>query len=185
MPSKKQEEQSAGELYPQPTAEIHKKQVSPMQDEVPEATSEVKTTVQLALPTRELALRLLDKVDYTQRLTGYKILLMRKAEEISICNLAEAIEFVELCRQSYDREEFFREEGRILIARLDLNSLRDWIGQTLGDTELATAITDEIGEDCKSRRVDKMGNDFLKHAVPIKELIQQRLEQCEDIIGVY
>ena len=162
-----------GELAPGP--------VEPTMELAPEP--EAETAVQLAMPTKELALRLLGKVSFAQRLIGYKILMLTRAKEVSICSLAEAIEFVELCRQSFNRDKVLREDGRQFIARLDLNSLRDWIGQTLNDTELATAITDEIGEDCKSRRVDIMGRDFLKHAVPIKGLMQQRLNQCKEIIG--
>ena len=137
--------------------------------------------VQLAMPARELAIKLLGKVDFARRLTGYKIRVMRKAEEISIYSLAEAIDFIDLCCQSYDGSNVLREDGRQFIVRLELVSLIDWVGQNLGDTELAKAIKDEIGEDCKSRRVDKVGRDFLKHAVPIKMLMQHRLEQCRQV----
>ena len=147
----------------------------------PAPQPEAETVVQLAMPTKELALRLLGKVDFAQCLIGYKILMNVRAKEVSICSLAEAIDFIDLCCQSYDRENILREGNRRFIARFELISLIDWVGQSLGDTELAAAIKDEIGEDCQSRRVDKMGRDFLKHAVPIKMLMQHRLEQCRQV----
>ena len=162
--------------------ELAPRPVEPTMELAPEP--EAKTAVQLAMPTKELALRLLDKVGFAQRLVGYKIIMLTKAKEASICSLAEAIDFTDLCCQSYNKDKVLREGGRRFIARLDLNSLRDWIGLALGDKDLAEAITEELGEGCSSRRVDEMTKYFLKHAGPIKELMQQRLKQCEEIVGV-
>ena len=142
---------------------------------------EAKAVVQLAMPAKELALSLLGKVDFARCLTGYKILMNIRAKEVSICSLAEAIDFIDLCCHSYNGDKVLREGNRRFIARLELISLIDWVRQSLGDTELAKAIKDEIGEDCQSRRVDQKGRDFLKHAAPIKMLMQQRLEQCRQV----
>jgi len=51
--------------------------------------------------------------------------------------------------------------------------LERWVGETLGDKELAEAISEKI----------KDGNSYAERILPIRELLKNRLRKCEEITG--
>ena len=56
----------------------------------------------------------------------------------------------------------------------DLDELQKWVGEVYGDKELAETIGEKIKE----------GSSYKEQVEAIKPLMEQRLRQCERIVGV-
>ncbi len=156
------EQNPAGELPPQP---------------------ETKNTVVLSKPTRELAEKLLANVGFFEYLPAQSALQMPGVKIVYIRNIEEAISFLLSCNKEYSLEEFSQKGSDVASNFIDLNSLKKWVGETLGDTELAEAIKTELGEGVSSREIIEIGKYFRKHIGPVRELLEQRLAQCKEIAG--
>ena len=166
VPLKKQEEQLAGESYPQPAEE---------------------KKIKLSQPTRELAIKLLDKVSFGDRFTWYmaspgKLGGQLETQLVTFSNLGEAVDFLELCQDYYNRGDYLYERNLTDVKYINLEFLGNWIGKTLGDQELADAIKAELLKDSCNTHNLKDVIRYCSHLVPpIKGLIQKRLKQCREV----
>ncbi|MDD4874107.1 MAG: hypothetical protein PHE15_03950 [Dehalococcoidales bacterium] len=137
----------------------------------------------LSEPTKELAARLLSRVSYDQRLLVQKFFQLTGALKIDIYSLEKAIEFLETCDRRYSPDDLLVRGSKVSIDYVDLNCLKNWIGFTLGDTELAEAMNTELGEGPKSRSIAVIGKYFITHVGPVRDLLKQRLKQCKEVVG--
>lgn len=120
----------------------------------------------LVKPSRELAVKLLGQVDFQDRIT----LVWNNTEsdlESIMYSLQEVVYFLGM-------------DAKQLAGRYDspytfeLSTLRDWIGVTLGDTELAAAIDALLGAEGENAP-----KDLLKS---VKGLLEERLRQSKEVM---
>jgi hypothetical protein len=78
-------------------------------------------------PTRELARKILGEVDFQDRLIGHKMRMRMGPVPISLYSFEEVVRFL--------TED---------IPQMDLDALQAWVGEKIGDKDLARAI-EEIG----------------------------------------
>lgn len=157
---KPDEIEPVGELAPKP------EEKSVAQPEIP-GEPEAEPVVKLALPSKELATRLLGKVSFQERLTGTTMHQTAGSIDVALYSFKDAAGFM-----SVDLGDFMvRNSGSIAYINQDV--LKKWVGETLGDTELAGAIEVKIKE----------GSNYKERAGSINELMEQRLRQCKEVIG--
>jgi len=136
---------------------------------------EREPVIKLKEPTKELTDRLLGKVSFEDRINGISRNLMAGDEVESIYSFEEATGFL-----TGDMKDFSEKTGRVRF--FDWHILRIWIGETLGDNELAGAIEEKVRdyENCTDSIEHYWKNiELIK---PIKELMVQRLKQCKEIV---
>ena len=78
-------------------------------------------------PTKELAKRILGEVDFQDRLIGHKMRMRMGPVPVSLYSFDEVVRFL--------NED---------IPQMDLDKLQAWVGEKIGDKDLARAI-EEIG----------------------------------------
>ena len=105
-------------------------------------------------PTKELATRILGEVDFPDRLIGHKMRKRMGPVPVSLYSFEEVVRFL--------TED---------IPQIDLQDLRTWVGEKIGDKDLARAI-EEI-----SRKEMDDPEKFLH----IKGLMSARLGQSRRI----
>ncbi len=135
---------------------------------------QAEKTAKLSQPSRELATRLLRRVSFKERLIGFR-------SNPGPGDLEESI-------YSFEEASFFLDGGDLTgmdwVNSIPFNALKKWVGETLGDKELALAIGEIASE------VDKAPNPFqevlkrIELIPPVKALMKQRLEQCEEVLGI-
>ncbi len=136
---------------------------------------EAKTVVKLSQPSKELATRLLGKVSFKERLMGSVEHPHPGAQDHSMYSFGEAALFMDggsLTGKDYTR-----------TIRFDI--LKKWVGETLGDKELAQAIGEITKELLGTWKVPHQ--QYLKSLElirPVRELMIQRLKQCKEIMGI-
>lgn len=125
---------------------------------------------ELSNPTPELATQIMAEVEFPDRLVGYKMNPMSGYEQTSIYSLEEAVPFL-----------YMDSLGQLLakgnggsMGYLDLPKLQQFVANALGDQELALAIQEEM--DAAESYRDQIG--------PIRELIINRLEQCQEVLAL-
>jgi len=139
-------------LEPQPTEEVALEQ-------------EEKEEIQLSKPSKELAIRILTRVSFQERLIGYKMMATTGNLEESIYSFKDAIDLL-----WFDVGELgVRTSGS--IGYIDPVKLERWVGETLGDKELADAIGKKVKE----------YSNYREQVESIKPLMKQRLRQCQEI----
>lgn len=142
----------------------------------PEASGEPETepVIKLSKPSKELATRLLGKVSFKDRLIGISGHPMGGEEEASLFRFADAVDFLHVSEDAQRGFGWWR--------FININALKKWVGETLGDTELAQAIgeiTKEL-DTCPPLKREQKVQDLV---FPVKALMKQRLEQCKEIVG--
>jgi hypothetical protein len=104
---------------------------------------------------------------------------MSGTEMIDIHSLEEALNLLSLCAMVYHQDEFLQKGGGLTIYFADLHNLADWVGKILGDKELAGAMSQELGEKQPSDLIEDISTFFRAHIGPVKDLVEQRLNQCK------
>ena len=111
---------------------------------------------QLTAPSRDVALQLLDEVNFEDRLTG-SILHMRAG--VRIVSLYSLEEIFLLLKEPYPQ--------------IDLAQLENWVRTIIHDSELADRIKTVIQQEA--------GDQDTLHA--IRDLVGWRLIQCKQVTG--
>ncbi len=105
-------------------------------------------------PTKELATRILEEVDFADRLIGHRMRRRMGPVPVSLYSFEQVV-------------RFFTED----IPQIDLEDLRIWVAEKIGDRDLAGAI----GE------VDGREMDDLEKYLHIRGLMTARLGQSRRI----
>lgn len=120
--------------------------------------------VKLSEPSMELAERLLSEVGFEERFVGTKMTPMAGNRVSSIYSFEEAVDFLHMD----SLEDLLAVGGRSSVGYLDLDQLKRWVREVFGDKELAEEMGKEI----------KKSNSYMDKVKIIKQLMQQRLSQC-------
>ena len=108
-------------------------------------------------PTRELATRILGEVDFQDRLIGHKMRMRMGPVPVSLYSFEQVVRFL--------TED---------IPQIDLDDLEAWVGEKIGDKDLARAI----GE------IDLRDLDEPEKLLHIRGLMMARLGQSRRIEGL-
>ena len=125
--------------------------------------------VTLSEPSRELATRFVSKVVFEERIVGARMTPMAGVLQRPIHGIEEAANFLQI----ETLEEVSAAGPRASIPYIDPRVLKTWVEEVFADTELAQAIGAAIDE----------GSNYVDTMKPIKELMDQRLEQCKAVLG--
>ena len=127
-----------------------------------------RTATVLSEPTPETAARLLGSVSFEQRLVGLKMAAMGGANPLDLHTLAEVASFIHIG----DYETAMR-DNHATVGYIDPSALARWVSEVLKDEELATAILER----------QAAGDNYGSVAMPIKELLLERIEQCREVLA--
>jgi hypothetical protein len=122
------------------------------------------TMPELSRPSSDLSVRLTRPVDYEERIR----LIWNNGEsdiEETVYSFEEAAHFLDMDDLVVERT------GGSTCAR-NLRVIADWVGKTLGDRDLAQAITEVTKQDGDPR-------SFIR---PIRDLMAQRLQQGKEVL---
>jgi hypothetical protein len=138
-------------------------EITPSSDQAP-AESEKRI---LSRPSKALAYRLLRQVNFEKRVMGVKSHSSAGQNWDAIYSFQEATQFMGV---SGDWTYYIGSEV-----------LQKWIGDTLGDKELAQAIGEiaKILESCSTSWEREQKE--IELITPIRELMEQRLQQAKDV----
>jgi len=106
-------------------------------------------------PSRELAKRILTEVDFEDRLVGFSLHERTGPNPVTMYSFEEV---VSLLNDPHPR--------------LDFSELEIWVRKTMDDQELAEQIAEAIGK----------GKSDQNRSDRIKELMEERLDQCKRLI---
>lgn len=123
--------------------------------------------MKLNKPSVEIATAVQDKVEFEERIVGYKLHSTageRKQELYTLEDVAKFLHFDDI-------EQLRQTGGKGTIGYIDLEILEGWIRDIHGDQELADAIS-EISE-TEDNYQDKMRRT--------KEAIETRLRQADEV----
>ena len=109
----------------------------------------------LRFPSNDLSKRILTEVDFEDRLVGFS--LRERSGPVPV-TMYSFVEVVSLLNDPHPR--------------LDFNELETWIRKTMRDKELADQIADAVIK----------GNSDQNRSLRIKELLEERLDQCKRLI---
>jgi len=121
----------------------------------------------LSEPTPELAARLMGDVGFEKRLTGLKMASMGGPNPCPLHSLAEVVGFIHIG----DYETAMR-DMHATVGYIDPSALARWVAEVLEDEELATAILER----------EAAGENYGAVAMPIKELLLERITQCRAVL---
>lgn len=124
-------------------------------------------TVELSIPTPELAERLRRETGAGERLIGMKMSVMGGSNPVPLQTLASAASFLRI--GTY--EQAMRPNNQETIGYIDLSALEAWIRGVFEDGELADAIQAEIDT----------GEAFGAVAPRVRELLQVRALQIAPV----
>jgi hypothetical protein len=124
--------------------------------------------VELGEPSRDLAVRLLGKVPFEDRLEVTRSVAMAGDMRSWVYTLQEATDFLHMSRV----EDLLRKGGKGGIGYIHPPTLERWVREVFQDQELASAIKQQIDA----------GHCYAERMVGIKRLLEQRLAQCQDIV---
>ena len=119
-------------------------------------------------PTLELAARLLEEVGFEKRLVGIRMAAMGGANPLALFSLAEVADFIHI-----DDYETALRDNNSTVGYIDPSALARWVSEVLEDEELATAILER----------EAAGENYGSVAMPIKELLLERIEQCREVLA--
>lgn len=125
-------------------------------------------TTLLSDPTPELALRLTSGVDPEKNIVGLKMAAMGGSNPSSLDSLAKVAAFIHI-----DDYQTAMTDRQSTVGYLEPNALALWIEEVLEDTELADAVRAKASE----------GEFYGAIAMPIKELLLERLAQAEAVLS--
>jgi hypothetical protein len=163
-----EEAKQAGEVPPQPAPEA-------TAHEEPVQEPEEKPVIKLSKPSKKLAKKLLNsKVRFEDRLIGTRENPEAGEETEFIYRFKDAVQFLQ-----WNYDDFWI--GLDWTYSIDSRALQKWVGEVLGDKELAIAIEDKI----KELAIYSGHKRYLKgieHTKEIKGLMEYRLKQCNELI---
>jgi len=125
--------------------------------------------VRLSKPSRDVALRVVGEVCFEERLLGVKMMPMVGNQEHFIYTVKEVIEFLRM----EPVEELLTTGSRSYVGYIDLQVLKKWVAEVIGDQGLAEAIDKEI----------ETKENFTDRLAVIKALIAERFRQCKALLG--
>jgi hypothetical protein len=128
-----------------------------------------ESLIELSEPSRELAVRLLGKVRFEDRLEVTRSAAMAGDIRSWVYTLQEAAYFLHMSRI----EDLVQIGGRGGVGYIHPPALQRWVGEVFQDEELASAIGEEI----------EAGSCYAERMVGIKRLLEQRLDQCHDVLA--
>ena len=123
--------------------------------------------VKLSKPSRKLAARLLGQVSFKERIYGIREHPAEGETEETIYSFQEAVNMMGAADLS----------GEDWVTRIDSKVLVEWVGETLGDKELAQAISEITKEGEKPRRPYQQYLKTIERTKPDKALRKQRLKR--------
>ncbi|MDA3935238.1 MAG: hypothetical protein PF636_00020 [Actinomycetota bacterium] len=123
---------------------------------------------ELAAPTPERAEHILREVDYEKRLVGIKMAAMGAGNHSSLYTLAGVASFIHI-----DDYETAMRDTKSTVGYIDPSALARWVSEVLEDEELATAVLER----------EAAGENYGSVAMPIKELLLERIEQCREVLA--
>lgn len=118
--------------------------------------------------TEEMAVKLLSEVEFNKHLKGTKFHAMSGGLPVFMTKLEEVKNFL----QAGSMESLLTLGGGGIINYLDWLKLKNWVADVFGDQELADAIGEEI----------EKGHSYINTIVPMRELVEERLQQCKDLL---
>ena len=121
----------------------------------------------LSKPSAMLAVTLLREIGFEERFVGVKMSPKVGNRLCSIYSFEEAVDFFE----PNSLETLMGMGGGSALGYLDLSRLQGWVQEVFGDQELAEEMEKEI----------KKNKSYLDTARNVKQLMQQRLDQCKKI----
>jgi len=121
--------------------------------------------VPLSEPTEELVTKLLSPVGAGEHLVGLKMTPMSGVQQYPIHGFRQAVNFLRLDSAG----EVLAMGPRASIPYVEPKVLERWVAEVFGDTDLADAI----------REATNRGNYYVERMDSIRELMEQRLSQCE------
>ena len=131
-----------------------------------------KEAVKLSEPSMELATKLLGRVkEYVWGTADYA---HDEGLGQRIFSFEEATEFLEVAVARHGDS----------VSYIEPNTLKKWVDESLGDTELAQAIEELI----KEKEYNNCSLILRIHKekeliIPFEKLLRQRFEQCEELLG--
>jgi len=125
--------------------------------------------MELSEPSRELAVRLLGKVRFEDRLEVTRSAAMAGDIRSWVYTLQEAADFLHVSRI----EDLVQIGGRGGIGYIHPPALQRWVRDVFQDDELASAIEEKI----------EAGSCYAERMVGIKRLLEQRLAQCHNVLA--
>ena len=121
----------------------------------------------LSNPSAMLAGTLLSEIGFEERFVGVKMSPKMGNVLCSIYSFEEAVDFFE----TDSLGTLVGIGGGSAIQYLDLSRLQGWVREVFGDQELA----EEMGKEIEKNK------SYLDTAKNVKQLMQQRLDQCKKI----
>jgi len=115
-------------------------------------------------PSRTLAARLLSELEYEEQLVGYDMSSTSGSTRRVLYSLQEVCDFMRM--QGVDGPALRGGSG--IIGYLDFAELHKWIGDVLGDQDLAAAVSDLTAND----------GSYRDQLVAVRQLVSERLDQC-------
>jgi hypothetical protein len=126
-------------------------------------------TEDLKQPSAELAERLLAEVPYERRLTGVNLQCLQGPTVVDLYSLGAAMRFIHT-----DELDALRDAvSGATVGYVDPVALSWWLGNQLGDWELARAIDGVVAGT----------GSYLDAVEPIRALLERRLSQCLAVTG--
>lgn len=123
----------------------------------------------LSEPTPELAARARREVGYEERLTGITLNQMAGTIPHDLYTLDAAASFLRVD----SLQALLAPGGRASIHYIDPGALARWVGEVLGDTELADALREAVAQE----------EVYANQVGPVRALLEQRLEQFRRVAG--
>jgi len=124
-------------------------------------------TIQLTEPTPDLAKRLMSPVAEEKHMVGLKMAAMGGSNPSPLHSLSEVANFIHI-----GDYEMAMQDRQATVGYLDPVALARWVEEVLEDEELADAI----------RQTASQGEFYGAVAMPIKELLIERLEQSDRVL---
>ena len=128
-------------------------------------------------PTGEQAEHILRELDFEDRAAG---VLMKASgtSAMTIYSLEHVISFFGKDNTEFTVQEGAKFAGRnVDVAYIEPSRLARWIGEAVGDPELADAIESEIAKIDESR-------GYPPRMRVMRELVSQRILQCFEVLGL-
>jgi hypothetical protein len=118
--------------------------------------------------SEEEAAKFLSEVEFVNHIKGTTFHAMSGGKEVYILGLKEVAQFLHFGSM----KSLTTLGGGGTINYMDFAKLRTWISDIICDKELAEAIDEET----------KKGSGFAHMVRPIKDLLQERVNQCEAVL---
>lgn len=125
---------------------------------------------ELQAPSQDLAEKLLAELErYEDRLSGWKTGATTGSTATDLYSLREAVDFLQMS----DPARLLQKGGHAFIGYLDLEELQRWVGETLGDADLAAAIGELIAA----------GSSYAERIAPVRVVMEDRLVQAQEALA--